>query len=164
MHLIHHHMMSVAPVHCCWTQTEKRGDFIASYVNGPMVGKTTNISLVSLVKFSASTDNVIRSVTNQKMIPCLLVTKELLIFLTWTQYKLHWYISLLINFFSFLSEITQQNSYEFKNILIKLMIKSFLFIHSPIEALDYNFVVFFIWGMGIRLGECRLWRGWVMHG
>ena len=32
----------------------------------------------------------IRSATNQKMIPCLLDTKTLLILLTWTQYKIHW--------------------------------------------------------------------------
>ena len=37
----------------------------------------------------------IRSATNQKMIPCLLVTKKLLILLTWTQYKIHWYLSTL---------------------------------------------------------------------
>ena len=101
MHLIHHHMMSVAAVHSSRaghkTLENMGGDIMMTSLHHRWAnGGEDNKHLISIGFLSWHfLPHWIRSATNQKMIPCLLDTKKLLILLTWTQYKIHWYLSTL---------------------------------------------------------------------
>ena len=107
MHLIHHHMMSVAAVHSSWAgdktlENMGRDIMITSLHHKWSNGGENNKHLISIGFLSWHfLPRLIRSATNQKIIPCLLDTKKLLILLTWTQYKIHWYLSTLDLLFIF---------------------------------------------------------------
>ena len=108
MHLIHHHMMSVAAcsaLFLCRTQNigKHGGDIMMTSLHHKWAnGGENNKHLISIGFLSWHfLPHWIRSATNQKMIPCLLGTKKPLILLTWTQYKIHWYLSTLDLLFMF---------------------------------------------------------------
>ena len=117
MHLIHHHMMSVAAcsaLFLCRTQNigKHGGDIMKTSLHHKWAnGGENNKHLISIRFLSWHfLPHWIRSATNQKMIPCLLDTKKPLILLTWTQYKIQWYLSTLDLLFYVFPSLSGKNN------------------------------------------------------